>query len=486
MMAGEEVSAGGGRGMSAWGRAAVVVVAVGVVLRLAGIFDDFWFDEIWSWRIARSLGGVTDVLLSSGARIDNNHPLNTLLIYAMGEQAYWPVYRLPALLAGVATVVLAVWYVGRRFGRGEALAAAGLVGLSYPLIVYSSEARGYGLMVFFAVACFVAMDRFLSGRSWGMAVVFAGCAVLGFLSHLTFAHFYLAAVVWAGFRLVRESRSWGGAVIDFMRCHVVPVGFAAWLYGAFAAKMSIGGAPDTSLWGVVASALSLMAGGPADGAGVVFVAAVAGLAIVASLAVVWFVDRALFLFFVTCVVVSPAAFVVMQAVSMRGMETLFPRYFLVSMVFGYLLVAVAGGVVIRRFGRRGMIGVAVLLGCFAVGSLWQTTLFLRGTRGHYLDAVRYMVERSPGGVATVAGDNAFRTEMLLGFYAKYAPAGGSIVVTPLPPGGAPEWFVVNTPQAGVEPQRQLFIGGVPYVFDREFTYRGLSGWSWYVFRRQAP
>jgi hypothetical protein len=173
----------------------------------------------------------------------------------------------------------------------------------------------------------------------------------------------------------------------------------------------------------------------------------------------------------------------LQAVSMRGMETLYPRYFLVSMMFAYLLAATAAGAVVRRYGQRGAIVIAGLLACFAAGSLYQTAYFLRGTRGHYLDAVRHMVERSPGGVATVAGDNPFRTDMLLGFYARYAPAGGSVVVTPPPPDGAPEWFIINTPQAGVEPPPQLVLGGVPYQFDREFTYRGLSGWSWYLFRR---
>jgi hypothetical protein len=241
--------------------------------------------------------------------------------------------------------------------------------------------------------------------------------------------------------------------------------------------MTVGGAPDTSLWGVVASSLSLMGGGPdATTPFTLLTAAV----LILSMAVGWRHRRDLFWFYLVCLILSPAAFVLLQAVSMRGMETLFPRYFLVSMAFGYLLVATAMGTAWHR--RGGRVAVVVLLALYAAASLWQTTLFLRGTRGHYLNAVRYMISHSPGGAATVTGDNQFRTAMLLGFYAKCVPAGESITYTPPPPAGAPEWLIVNTPEAGVEPRPQLVVGGVPYAFDREFTYHGLSGWSWYLFR----
>jgi hypothetical protein len=461
----------------AWAWCAVTAVAIGAASRVAGLFDDFWLDEIWSWRIARSARSAADLLASPAARVDNNHPLNTLLLYLLGDLAYWPAYRIPSVLAGVGTVVLAAWHVSRRFGRTEGAFAAVLLGLSYPLVHYSSEARGYAPMTFFAMAGFVSLDRFLGKRSWRTAATFAASAILGLLSHLTFAHFYVAAVIWSASRLFRESRSRRDATRAFLSCHVAPVAFAAWFYWVFVRHMTIGGAPDTSLPGVVATALSLLCGGPTDGTarGVVAFASAASLA--AALVVAWRRDRSLSLFFLTCVVVSPAIFVAAQAVSMRGMETLFPRYFLVSTTFAYVLLAIALGWLWRRGDRA---PVVLLLGCVSAAHLHQTAAFLRGTRGHYADAVRHMTATTPGGAPTVASDNPFRTTMLLDFYARGGTPVAHVNASRAEPA---DWFIVNTPQAGRQPPAEVTVGGVAYRFDREFTYHGLSGWSWYLFRR---
>ena len=64
------------------------------------------------------------------------------VLYLFGPSAHSITYRIPAVLAGVGTVVMAGWISSRR-GRLEALSAMLLVAASYPLIHYSSEARGY-------------------------------------------------------------------------------------------------------------------------------------------------------------------------------------------------------------------------------------------------------------------------------------------------------------------------------------------------------
>src|SRR6187397_2250996 len=113
----------------------LLLIFLGAVLRFAGIFDDFWLDEIWSWRIASSLKSVPDVLLSPAARYDNNHPLNTLSMYAMGEERNWSVWRLPALACGIGSTVLAATFLRRR-GGGEMLLGTLLFTCSYPLVFF--------------------------------------------------------------------------------------------------------------------------------------------------------------------------------------------------------------------------------------------------------------------------------------------------------------------------------------------------------------
>ena len=83
--------------------------------------------------------------LFTAIRTFNNHHLNSLLLFAIGDRQLgeppWLIYRLPAFAAGVGSVVLAGVLAGRRASLAGWLALL-LAGTSFPLIFYSSEARG--------------------------------------------------------------------------------------------------------------------------------------------------------------------------------------------------------------------------------------------------------------------------------------------------------------------------------------------------------
>jgi len=66
--------------------ALVLPVAVGMYLRLKGVFTAFWLDEIWSLKLVRDLGSPLEVV--TGLHIDNNHILNSLYMYMIGDTAY--------------------------------------------------------------------------------------------------------------------------------------------------------------------------------------------------------------------------------------------------------------------------------------------------------------------------------------------------------------------------------------------------------------
>ena len=143
-----------------------LLVLLAAIVRIPGLFTDFWGDEIWSWSIAGQLHSARDVLLSESARIDNNHPLNTLWLYTCGQDASVWLYRLPALLAGIGSVIVAVHIMSRR-NFIAAVAAAVLIGFSFPLIFYSSEVRGYSLAVLFGLMAFDALEIALeTGGGW--------------------------------------------------------------------------------------------------------------------------------------------------------------------------------------------------------------------------------------------------------------------------------------------------------------------------------
>ena len=105
-----------------------------------------------------------NLITSDAARTDNNHLLNTLWIYAVGDRPTWFAYRLFSILTGSAAIA-ATGLALRRVGRVESLVAAVLVAASYPMIVYSSEARGYAPAVFFAATAIRLYALSISSRA---------------------------------------------------------------------------------------------------------------------------------------------------------------------------------------------------------------------------------------------------------------------------------------------------------------------------------
>ena len=129
---------------------------VGIALRVVGLWSDFWLDEVWTWRLAARVGSVLDVF--TGIHHSNNHHLNTLIFYWIGDTPEWWLYRLPALVCGSASVALAAAVAWRR-GRLEAVLAAWLTAGCFALVHFSSEARGSGPTVTFALAALWLLER---------------------------------------------------------------------------------------------------------------------------------------------------------------------------------------------------------------------------------------------------------------------------------------------------------------------------------------
>ena len=91
------------RGPGRFHRAAFALGVAGVLalaggLRLAALGAEFWFDEVWSWELARSAGPAWRAFF--GLRHDNNHPLNTLFLSCCPEGLPWAWYRAHSLAAG--------------------------------------------------------------------------------------------------------------------------------------------------------------------------------------------------------------------------------------------------------------------------------------------------------------------------------------------------------------------------------------------------
>lgn len=459
--------------------ALLAIVGLGALLRLPGLFDDFWLDEIWSYRIARELRGPLDLLLSPVGRSDNNHPLNTLLVWLMGEQAHWWVYRLPSLFAGTGTVILAA-LIGARRGHLEAAVAAVLVACSYPLVVYSSEARGYGLVVCFALLAFAAVER-------GPVALFAAACVLGLLSHLTFVHVYTGLVAWTAYRLARSAAP-RGAARRLLALHVVPATTVLLLYAVFVRHLTIGGAPERPTGEALAESLAALGGITGSTVTNPVAAVVVALAAVGLVVALRRHGRDEWIFALVALLVSPTVVIAAQVLLVNREQAIYPRHFVVLLPFLLVGLGTLAADALRQ--RRRRPAAVVLLASFVALNLWQTARFVRGTRGHYADAVAYIGARTPGPIVAVLSDHAARTGLVVEFYARVLPRGKQLLLIDEAqdpssrPALPPAWVVAHGFASDPRPGPVAIDrgSGTTFRFDREFEAYGLSGYNWSVYR----
>jgi hypothetical protein len=472
----------------AWKWTAAALIAVAAMLRLMGVYDDFWLDEIWSWRIAANMARPWQILTDPGAHWDNNHPLNTLLMWFIGVHPYGRVYRAPALLAGIASVIVASLILRRR-GRPEMLAGLLLVGFSYPLVFFSSEARGYALVIFFALLAFDAIDRYLTSRGVVSNAIFILACILGFASHLTFLYLYAGVFAWSISRLLREARPLRSGVLHLLRLHVVPLAWVGFLYVTFVRHLQIGGAPSERLVDALRDSLGRLLGAGDSPAAAVAMILLGGVLFVATLRSLYRRRMDLWIA-LAAAVVTPVVVVAFQVTFVEQRQPIASRYFLVPFVFFLLGLSILLGDWLRRRDAWRWAAIALLAGFLAL-NLYHTAWFLRIGRGQYLAAVARMSERTPLPVIVVSSDHAWRTGFVLNFYRFFLPPHQQMIIyddSNLPrlaprTHGPPMWVVIHSNLRG-QPPAEAFD---QYVFDREFTYYGFSGYSWYLYRhRQLP
>ena len=213
------------RGDAAW---LCAIVGVGLVLRGAFLGTPMWYDESYSFLHFVRPGWP----LLFDYPLPNNHVLHTLLVklstLVWGEH---PVsLRLPAFLAGVASIPL-TFILCRKLGqkRSGFVAAMGMSVAPY-LVLYSCMARGYSLVVCLSLALALSA-LYVAGRStWASLLVFSGLAALGLMTMPSMLFPIAGLVVWVACLLVLQGRS-ALAVLEFVvRCSVTLYALTLILY----------------------------------------------------------------------------------------------------------------------------------------------------------------------------------------------------------------------------------------------------------------
>lgn len=449
--------------------------ALSLALRIAPCFDAFWLDEVFSHNDAMAATSLLD-LFDRIYRI-NSHCVTNLWIYLVGETPRWWLYRLPSLIAGCLLVGLAAWPLRRRAGDAAALAAAALFGGSFFLVTYASEARAYGGVMLHALLTFRLLEaweeRPSPAREWAVAASLIG----GAFWQPIFLLVWGAVTLWAlAARLPAPS---------LLRMLALP-------WAALAALAAVSITVQTSAPAHVRPRLDVLqdfftAGFGLRGPPALRLLVAAGLA--AAFAASFFprpafeTRRIALLRLLLCVV--PVA-----GVLAAPAESIFERYFASALPFLYLsvlygILAWAPPRPDRAHLAAWALGLAVL-----TGNGLAMRDFLRDGRGHYLEALRWMAERSPQGEKIrLISDHPFRNGTLVRFYARYLPGTRFEHISHTDMGGRPApWALIHQVEDDeyAAPPREIAVEPHGYRLVRTFAKSGLSGFRWHLYALTPP
>lgn len=362
------------RGAFPW-TALTTITILALVLRLIGLNDGLWWDEIRT---------LVDSVRSPLHRIvtvypgDNQHTLFSVLAHGsialFGEHA-WSL-RLPSVVFGVATVPVLYLFAREVTGRAEALAAALLLAVSYHHIWFSQSARGYAALALFALLCSLLLVRWLQRGRLADAVWYGIVAAAAIYTHVTMVFLVASHVLLCVIPLgVPRPRSpawnrWRGVLMGASLAAVLSVALHAPFMLAVREAVVDAPAPmqgSTPAWALIETLKGIQIG--------------LGSAAVGALAVVVFAAGVISYLrqgrFVVGMFLLPGVMTVGAAVLLQ--RPVRPRF--LFFLAGFLLLVVVRGAVVlgrRMPGGRGRLmagvpvtslGVIALLAAFSLASL---------------------------------------------------------------------------------------------------------------------
>lgn len=453
-------------------------ILVSASLRVMSSFGDLWLDEIWSLYHLKNVKYLWDILM---IRHDNNHILNSMWMVIAGNTAsgFW--YRLPSIVAGTAAIAL-MGLINLRFGLLAGGITSLLGGLSYPLIHYSSEARGYAPAMLFSLTAFFFLREALVKNNLKGIVLFWASVLFGLLSHLTFLYIYVSLAVWSLVRLFHSSKGIRSMAVRLARLHALPTAALAALYLFYIHTMAVGGGDPQGFKEALTSLATLVAGAPefspAAGVGVLLFC----VGLLGGLLHLHRQGSDEWVFFLFALIIAPVG---SYLATRPGF--LYERYFLLSIPFYYLMTGQLLAAMFTR-SRFWTSTSCAVLAFFLWGNLQRTADLINTGRGQYHEAVSYLAEHTRGPDILVGSDHDFRNRMVLLYYSQYLPKGKRLLYFNQNqwPTGGPEWLFTHSQEADFVPQKEIVLAtGGTFTLEKHYSYKGLSGWHWALYRNNA-
>ena len=463
-----------------------IAVATGVplLIALAGLLyiisasGNLWMDEILSLQWARNAKAWTDIITLF--RHDNNHPLNTLWLYLVGDGQVPLVYRAVSILAGIGSLVL-LERIARRLVPRARLFVLTIAVMSYSLAVFFSEARGYAMAVFAELLAFWILLAYEERPTLVAVAGFWASAVVGFLSHATFVYPLGGMGVWLLVSGLRNKGIKWRVISSTAVWFAVPVVLFVAYYLYYLRQMLIAGGPDIIVLQVAAEFFGFGLGMPVQTPFSYATVAISVVAMLASLVFGRFEVKGIRIFFLSALGVLPCI-----GLLVTHPDYLHFRYFLVLLPFVLLLL---GGLIERALNanRRWAFAVVLLLAA-ALAFQWpRFAALLTVGRGGYPDVLERMA--SLGHPVVFSATHDMMGGLVLEHYRRQ--------IAPLPAvhfrpaarlaGSIPEWFLVVDQSHPPTPAAEAIeIFDRSYRFDTAVYSAPVSGAHWYLYRLIKP
>jgi len=182
------------------------ITLVALVLRALLITQPVQYDEAYTF-IYYASKSLTTILANYSA--PNNHIFHTLLValaYHLLGASLWTL-RLPAFLAGVLTVPAAYIAARRFFSQHQSLAAAAVLAVTPVLIEYSTNGRGYTLIILFSLLLANFAGILVKKQTISALVAYGLTAALGFFTIPIFLYPMAGISLWLFASYLTESGS---------------------------------------------------------------------------------------------------------------------------------------------------------------------------------------------------------------------------------------------------------------------------------------
>jgi Dolichyl-phosphate-mannose-protein mannosyltransferase len=155
----------------------LVLVIGGLIMRLRYVFDPVRYDEAYTYF---HFAKYSFVRILTDYSLPNNHVLHTLLvkisIVFLGVTEF--ALRFPALLAGIAMIVVGYFFARTYLAKIPAFLFSSILAFSHYAIFYSINARGYTLSALLLIGAALLVTRLMTMSTRSRSII------LGLLSGL--------------------------------------------------------------------------------------------------------------------------------------------------------------------------------------------------------------------------------------------------------------------------------------------------------------